>query len=133
MKIEGLQAIEERAKTFLSEAIRRWYPEHFQEETSINTGSTFVRSLEEKEMNTFLLNKTQFYIDRSDEYTRVLNYVTGTHQDLVLINDQLRADSDKVHGQPVMALISQPGDGKTMFLGKFVLDIEVDTRDIEIE
>ena len=69
-------------------------------------------------MNAFLLNKTHYYIDRPDEYATLLKYITGDHQDLV-------CTKEKAHGQPLLALSSQSGDGKTMLLAKFVLDIEV--------
>ena len=36
-------------------------------------------------MNTFLLNKTQYYIERSDEYLALLKYITGDHKDFTLI------------------------------------------------
>ena len=69
-------------------------------------------------MNAFLLNKTQYYIDRSDEYSALLKYIAGDHKDFVLMKE-------KANGQPLLALSSQSGDGKTMLLAKFVLDIEV--------
>ena len=69
-------------------------------------------------MNTFLLNKTQYYIDRSDEHSTLFKYITGDQKDFLLIKD-------KAIGQPLLALSSQSGDGKTMLLAKFVLDIEV--------
>lgn len=71
-------------------------------------------------MNTFLLNKTQYYTDRPDEYSALLKYITGDHKDLVLMKD-------KTNHQPLLALAGQPGDGKTMLLAKFVLDIEVNS------
>ena len=70
-------------------------------------------------MNIFLLNKTQYYIDRSNERSMLMKYITGDHSGFVL--NQL----EKADGQPLLALTSQPGDGKTMLLAKFVLDIEV--------
>jgi hypothetical protein len=76
--------------------------------------------LEEKEMNTFLLNKTQYYIDRPDEYLALFKYITGDHKDFTLVKEP-----DKANDQPLMVLSSQSGDGKTMLLAKFVLDIEV--------
>ncbi|CAF1350468.1 unnamed protein product [Rotaria sordida] len=121
VKIDGLQEFEERTKSFLSETIRKWYPENFNEDNSIN--------IEEKEMNTFLLNKTQYYIDRSDEYSTLFKYITGDHKDFMLIKDKLGIESDKANDQPLMALSSQPGDGKTMLLAKFVLDIEEKMKD----
>jgi hypothetical protein len=79
-------------------------------------------------MNTFLLNKTQYYIDRSDEYSTLFKYITGDYKDLMLIKGNLGTEPDKAaNGQPLMALSSQPGDGKTMLLAKFVLDIEVNS------
>ncbi|CAF3689165.1 unnamed protein product [Adineta steineri] len=114
VKIDGFQEFEERTKSFLSEAVRKWYPENFNADNSVN--------IEEKEMNTFLLNKTQYYIDRSDEYSALFKYITGDHKDFILIND-------KANGQPLMALSSQPGDGKTMLLAKFVLDMEEKMKD----
>lgn len=78
-------------------------------------------------MNTFLLNKTQYYIDRSDEYSALFKYITGDHKDFTLIKDKLENESDKANDQPLMALSSPPGDGKTMLLAKFVLDIEVNS------
>lgn len=76
-------------------------------------------------MKTFLLNKTQYYIDRSDEYATLFKYITGDHKDFILIKDQLGTESNTANVQPLMALSSEPGDGKTMLLAKFVLDIEV--------
>lgn len=76
-------------------------------------------------MNTFLLNKTQYYIDRPDEYSALFKYITGDHKDFVLIKEELGNETDIANLQPLMALSSQPGDGKTMLLAKFVLDIEV--------
>lgn len=76
-------------------------------------------------MNTFLLNKTQYYIDRSDEHAMLFKYITGDHQDFMVINDKLGIEPNKANGQPLMALSSQPGEGKTKLLAKFVLDIEV--------
>jgi len=78
-------------------------------------------------MNTFLLNKTQYYIDRSDEYLALFKYITGDHKDFTLIKDKLGTEPDKANDQPLMALSSQSGDGKTMLLAKFVLDIEVNS------
>lgn len=78
--------------------------------------------LEEKEMNAFLLNKTQYYIDRSNEYSMLLKYITGDHEDFVLMGE-------KGNGQPLLALSSLSGDGKTMLLAKFVLDIEVSSKE----
>lgn len=70
-------------------------------------------------MKTFLLNKTQHYIERPDESAALFRYITGDHKDFTLINEQSGND------QPLLALSSQSGDGKTMLLAKFVLDIEV--------
>jgi hypothetical protein len=78
-------------------------------------------------MNTFLLNKTQYYIDRSDEYSALFKYITGDHKDFTLIKGKLETEPDKTNDQPLMALSSQSGDGKTMLLAKFVLDIEVNS------
>jgi hypothetical protein len=78
-------------------------------------------------MNTFLLNKTQYYIDRSDEYLALFKYITGDHKDFTLMKDKLETEPDKANDQPLMALSSQSGDGKTMLLAKFVLDIEVNS------
>ena len=79
-------------------------------------------------MNTFLLNKTQYYIDRSDEYSTLFKYITGDHKDFMLIKDKFGTELDKANGQPLLALSSQSGDGKTMLLAKFVLDVEVSSR-----
>ena len=79
------------------------------------------RFLEEKEISTFLLNKTQYYINRPDEYSALSKYITGDHKDFTLIKDRLATE------QPLMVLSSQSGDGKTMLLAKFVLDIEVNS------
>ena len=76
-------------------------------------------------MNAFLLNKTQYYIDRSNEYSAVVKYVTGDHKDLVLMKE-------KANGQPLLAVSSQSGDGKTMLLAKFVLDIEVSSKSTKV-
>lgn len=76
-------------------------------------------------MNTFLLNKTQYYIDRSYEYALLFKYIMGNHTDFTVVNDQSETDSMKANQVPLLALLSQPGDGKTMLLAKFVLDIEV--------
>ncbi len=78
-------------------------------------------------MNTFLLNKTQYYIDRSDEYLALFKYITGDHKDFTLIKGKLGTEPDKANDQPLMALSSQSGDGKTMLLAKFALDIEVNS------
>ena len=78
-------------------------------------------------MNTFLLNKTQYYIDRSDEYSALFKYIIGDHKDFMLIKNKLGTESHKANDQPLMALSSHPGDGKTMLLAKFVLDIEVNS------
>ena len=37
------------------------------------------------QMNIFLLNKTQFYIDRPDEYAALYKYITGDQTDPMLI------------------------------------------------
>lgn len=37
-------------------------------------------------MNTFLLNKTQVYVDRLREYSSLLNYIHGYHDGLTIIN-----------------------------------------------
>ncbi|CAF1128328.1 unnamed protein product [Adineta ricciae] len=115
VKIDGFEEFEEGAKTFLREAIQKWYPENFNQDNSIN--------IEEKEMNIFLLNKTQYYVDRSSERSMLMKYITGDHSGFVL------NQSEKAIGQPLLALTSQPGDGKTMFLAKFVLDIEETMKD----
>jgi hypothetical protein len=78
-------------------------------------------------MNTFLLNKTQYYIDRPDQYLALFKYITGDHKDFTLIKDKLGTELDKANNQPLMALSSQEGDGKTMLLAKFVLDIQVNS------
>ena len=76
-------------------------------------------------MNTFLLNKTQYYIDRSHEYALLFKYITGDHTDFTVVNDKSGTESMKANHVPLLALLSQQGDGKTMLLAKFVLDIEV--------
>jgi len=73
-------------------------------------------------MKTFILNKTQYYIDRSDEYSKLFKYITDDHKDFI------ETEPDKANGQPLLALTSQSGDGKTMLLAKFVLDIEVNYK-----
>jgi hypothetical protein len=73
-------------------------------------------------MKTFILNKTQYYIDRSDEYSTLFKYITDDHKDFMLIKEKLETEPND---QPLLALTSQSGDGKTMLLAKFVLDIEV--------
>jgi hypothetical protein len=74
-------------------------------------------------MKTFLLNKTQFYVDRPTEYSCLLKYITGDHKDFTLIEGS-DPDAD-ANLQPLMSVTGRSGDGKTMLLGKFVLDIEV--------
>lgn len=39
----------------------------------------------------------------------------------------LGTEQDQANGHGLLALSSQPGDGKTMLLAKFVLDIEVNS------
>jgi hypothetical protein len=34
-------------------------------------------------MATFLLNKTQFFVERPEEFSTLLKYVTGNHKDLI--------------------------------------------------
>ena len=41
--------------------------------------------LEKQQMDTFLLNKSQFFIDRPDETSDLLKYITGQTKDLILI------------------------------------------------
>ena len=79
-------------------------------------------------MHTFLLNKTQYYIHRSDEYSALFKYITGDHKDFMLIKDKLGTEPDKANVQPLMASSSESGDGKTMLLAKFVLYIEVSSK-----
>ena len=45
----------------------------------------FFIFLDRKQMMTFLLNKTQFYVDRFAEFTTLTAYITGDHEDLVRI------------------------------------------------
>jgi hypothetical protein len=79
-------------------------------------------------MNVFLLNKIQYFIDRSHEYSMLLKYITGNHKDFMLIEHRLDTQSDSAKSQPLLALSSQSGDGKTMLLAKFVIDIEVSSK-----
>jgi hypothetical protein len=37
-------------------------------------------------MTTFLLNKTQLYVDRFNEFAVLLRYITDDHEDLILID-----------------------------------------------
>ncbi|UJR29657.1 hypothetical protein I4U23_017205 [Adineta vaga] len=118
VKIDNLQEFEEQTKSFLNQTIRKWYPENFNQDNSIN-------NIEDKQMNIFLLNKTQFYIDRSDEYQILMKFITDDQKDLTLINGKL----NQINNQPLLALSSQIGDGKTMLLAKFVLDIQEKMKD----
>jgi hypothetical protein len=51
-------------------------------------------------MKTFILNKTQYYIDRSDEYSTLFKYITDDHTDFI------ETEPDKANGQPILALTS---------------------------
>jgi hypothetical protein len=37
-------------------------------------------------MATFLLNKTQLYVDRPDEFSVLFKYINGDHKDFTLID-----------------------------------------------
>jgi hypothetical protein len=37
-------------------------------------------------MTTFLLNKTQLFVDRPDEFSILLKYITGDHKYLTVID-----------------------------------------------
>ncbi|CAF4116094.1 unnamed protein product, partial [Rotaria magnacalcarata] len=113
VKIDGLNDFEEQAKQFLIEAIKKWYPNNF--------NNTHPSDPEQQQMNTFLLNKTQIFVDRPKEFASLLKYVAGDHKDFSLIDG---GSSNKENAQPLMALTGRSGDGKTMLLGKFVLTIE---------
>ncbi|CAF4697977.1 unnamed protein product, partial [Rotaria magnacalcarata] len=60
---------EEQAKQFLIEAIKKWYPNNF--------NNTHPSDPEQQQMNTFLLNKTQIFVDRPKEFASLLKYVAG--------------------------------------------------------
>ncbi|CAF1677389.1 unnamed protein product [Rotaria magnacalcarata] len=113
VKIDGLNDFEEQAKQFLIEAIKKWYPNNF--------NNTHPSDPEQQQMNTFLLNKTQIFVDRPKEFASLLKYVAGDHKDFSLIDG---GSSNKENAQPLMALTGRSGDGKTMLLAKFVLTIE---------
>lgn len=74
-------------------------------------------------MNTFLINKTQLYVERPDESSVLMKYITNNHQDLELFEDD--SNTEKTNYQPLMAVVTPPGFGKTTFLAKFILNIEV--------
>ncbi|CAF0801098.1 unnamed protein product [Adineta steineri] len=118
VNIDGLQDFGAKVKSFLSEAINKWYPENFDSESSSNA--------EQKQMTTFLLNKTQFFVDRPEEFSALVKYVTGVHDDFTLL---YRKVSHPEGHPPMLAIRGQAGDGKTMLLGKFVLHIEEKMKD----
>ncbi|CAF2483758.1 unnamed protein product [Rotaria sp. Silwood2] len=113
VKIDGLHEFEEQAKKFLIQAIQKWYPANFSNTNSLDT--------EQRQMTTFLLNKTQFFVDRPNEFSLLLKYITGDHKDLKLNSP---TDAKSENAQPLMAVTGRSGDGKTILLGKFVLTIE---------
>ncbi|CAF0736436.1 unnamed protein product [Rotaria sordida] len=113
VKIDGLHEFEEQARKFLIQAIQKWYPANFTNTSSLDT--------EQKQMNTFLLNKTQYFVDRPNEFSFLFKYITGDHKDLTLISP---TDTTSENAQPFLALTGRSGDGKSILLGKFVLNIE---------
>ncbi|CAF1487348.1 unnamed protein product [Adineta ricciae] len=118
VKIDGLHDFAVKAKEFLSNAIKNWYPENFHTDASFST--------DDKQMNTFLLNKTQFFVDRHEEFSILLKYVTGEQMDLNLLTGMAGAEEKNI---PMMAIKGRPGDGKTMLLGKFALHLEETMKD----
>ncbi|UJR37208.1 hypothetical protein I4U23_029917 [Adineta vaga] len=118
VRVDGLEEFGMKAKEFLSEAIKNWYSENFDNATSIDA--------EQKQMNTFLLNKTQFFVDRSEEFSMLLKYISD---DPIDGKKPHKISADPVDHQPIMSIVSPAGDGKTMLLGKFVLHIEETMKD----
>lgn len=78
--------------------------------------------LEHQQMMNFLLNKIQLYIECPNEILTLKTFVSGDQDDLKLIEGE---NQPIVNQRPLMALIGQPGAGKTMTLAKFALEIEV--------
>ncbi|CAF4588702.1 unnamed protein product [Rotaria sp. Silwood1] len=113
VKIDGLNEFEEHAKNFLIQAIQKWYPTNFHNTNSLDA--------EQKQMTTFLLNKTQYFVDRPNEFSILFKYITGDHKDLKLIS---ATDAKNENVQPLMVVTGRSGDGKSILLGKFVLAIE---------
>ena len=87
---------------------------------------------------TFLLNKTQYFVERPNETSLLLQYVTGDHLNLKAFEGRSRQNlgmdlrmsltgtrpKDDRH-QLLLALTGRSGDGKTMLLAKFVQHLEV--------
>jgi hypothetical protein len=95
-------------------------------------------------MTTFLLNKILLYVDRISEFAILLAYITGDHEDLIVIDGKnesifslqvwllinlLGIVSKQENEKPLMAVTGQSGSGKTMLLAKFVLQIEVNRNE----
>lgn len=82
-------------------------------------------------MENFLLNKTQYYVDRISEFEILKLYITGNHEDLTKIDDkdnELNLSLKTERKVPLMLVTSPSGDGKTMLLAKFVLHLEVNAN-----
>ena len=93
MRIDGLQEFGEQAKKFLTHAIHQWYPENFNDNDSKDSGESkdlfyeeIIWCLEQRQMTTFLLNKTLICVDRIGEFAMLMMYITGDHEDFTVID-----------------------------------------------
>ncbi|CAF1429865.1 unnamed protein product, partial [Didymodactylos carnosus] len=79
-----------------------------------------------REQNTtFLINKTQFYVERTVESSFLQKYVTGMDLDSSYELKQPEYAMNDGDSQPILAISGKAGDGKTMLLSKFILYLEV--------
>jgi hypothetical protein len=99
VKIDGLEEFEHKVKHFLIQAIEKWYPDKCQTEGEFVSGQSFLQpsissqsafALEHDQMINFLFNKTQCYVDRPQEFARLLKYISGDHRDLSLKDGELK-------------------------------------------
>lgn len=120
MKIGGLEEFQRQVTSFLEKAIDKRYEHYYQ--------SAKTKTAENQRLTSFLLNKTQFYVERTDEFELLFDFLSKDPKKLSLIrgdNAGKENSTDQNEKQPILALKGRSGEGKTSLLAKFVLHIEV--------
>ena len=124
VKLDGFADFEANTKHFLRTAIEKWYPECFNDTNQSSSD-------DQKQTNNFLLNKTQFYVERTNEFSSLIKYVSNERKKLHFIQGTdasarfSGSSDDDGYYRPLMLVKGRSGQGKTVLLSRFVLHIEV--------